>query len=229
MKESATHLRVLFHDKGFSHSLISQISTNENWQSTLKMVAFDEISLDPDTNQSPQDLNPGHVVIGDRMITPDIDQQVYVPQPISPQLSFSAFTLWWEATVFIFGGNRYTRETLIKFLANQNGGAHVDPAYHELFDEKLDLNQGTIAGHAIQGSSLADVEHTDHIDGLAYAHLRLITQETLLSLNKAFGVPKAKEIPQMGNYPWLVHTTPKKIEDLFTTSYTITQVDDDAD
>lgn len=88
MKESATHLRVLFHDKGFSHSLISQISTNENWQSILKMVAFDEISLDPDTNQSPQDLNPGHVVIGDRMITPDIDQQVYVPQPISPQLSF---------------------------------------------------------------------------------------------------------------------------------------------
>ena len=43
------------------------------------------------------------------------------------------FTEYWSSTVLDAGGQSFTREDLVKSVANQDGGAHVDPSLDEKY------------------------------------------------------------------------------------------------
>ncbi|MGH7750372.1 MAG: hypothetical protein ACREQ5_37205 [Candidatus Dormibacteria bacterium] len=115
----STAIRVLVHESGSSKPLLKQLQSN-----------YLEIPI-PDSKPANVDLRLSvfFLGIGVRMgpgatVSPfsDLSAPFYRPGPLGD---------WWRKVVMVFpkGGRRmeYTRKKIILILANQEGGAHVDP------------------------------------------------------------------------------------------------------
>jgi hypothetical protein len=131
----ATVLRILFHDKGMSHSLLGQLGFRDTWRWV-------------DTGQPPDGHEPmpwrllwiefaGKRGESFRYAAP-LDKHDNAPDVRVP------FAAWWTGTVFQDNnGETFTREQLIRFVADQDGGAHVDPGVHPRYHA---LSRGGSAG-----------------------------------------------------------------------------------
>lgn len=123
-KRIATTLRILLHDTASSHSLLKQIGVKD------KLWFFDVARYYDGRNLLSDDL---------------------LLNMLSPRLSITAktpakhFKEWWEEQVVMSTGGinptTYTRKQLVMFLANQDGGAHVDPKIDKEYYEMTRNNK----------------------------------------------------------------------------------------
>ncbi len=118
-KRIAVHLRTLWHNKGQSKGLASQLNLANQVIDTAFVVPPTFITAGlPDT---PSDERRLFAIGGSRAYAPLFDNGpagIYKTQ----------FDQWWEGNVLSDGeGHKFTRKDLVLALANTDGGAHVDP------------------------------------------------------------------------------------------------------
>jgi len=121
-KRIALALRVLAHDQGMSRSLLGQLG--------LLSTAFHSTAVP---------INPHNRLSHAGLVAKAIRgaQSRYVPLlDTSPTQQMLPFTNWWTMPVFMTGRREVmTREDVVLVVANQDGGAHVDPSVDELYEE----------------------------------------------------------------------------------------------
>lgn len=160
-KRLAVTVRVLLHDTDRSHALLGQINKKPAlfWDTALPNEAG---------NQTPH----GGLVfaaIGGReskyvAMLDDVPQNRQIP-----------FDEWWNAKVF--SDDRHetlSRRDLILIAANQDGGAHVDPALDEIYARLSKDNS--------MGGFVVDVNGTKPLPGPERAAIRQVAHELLKTL-----------------------------------------------
>lgn len=119
-KRLAVSLRVLCHDTGSSHSLLGQLALlSKPFVSTA--IPFDARNVSTHN--------------GLAMIAARGRETVYIPMldtvPMHRRMSFAD---WWGEIVFVDDRRgKVSRKGLVLAVANQDGGAHVDPALNETY------------------------------------------------------------------------------------------------
>ena len=118
-KRLATTIRVLVHDTAKSRSLMSQLDLKDR----LRWVS----SVDADAVR--QYADPGSGVRGFHGLISFGDVGYHATVPIrNEDMELVSFNQWWlDPAMVIADGTAYTRSELVLWLANQDGGAHVDP------------------------------------------------------------------------------------------------------
>jgi hypothetical protein len=167
----ATVVRVLVHDTRRSASLLMQLGVKDKLRyhdTTLharpggRLIAPLGLALQKVTT------GPGgggrYVPVGDDLI----------PDRVRPPVVFSD---WWTKE-FEIGEEKFTREQIVLNVANQDGGAHVDPSLDALYHALTRTNFG--------GWNFIDVEGSEQaFDGnLALACVRQIASELRRSLQE---------------------------------------------
>jgi hypothetical protein len=85
------------------------------------------------------------------------------------------FDTWWNSTVFIDSkGSELSRKGLVLAVANQDGGAHVDPSLNQTY---ADLSRNNSLGWVF-----SDGKTTQPMEGPERAAIRQIAHEFLKSL-----------------------------------------------
>lgn len=119
----ATTIRVLVHDTTSSHALLAQLGE-------LSTMQFRDTSLPMDLS-GPINTNGGLVLLtkrtdGDAAWAPLCE----APTPASaPRPRDIAFQPWWGNDVLSDSqGTRWSRRRMVLAIANQEGGAHIDPS-----------------------------------------------------------------------------------------------------
>lgn len=117
-KRIATTLRVLLHDTPSSRSLLQQIGVKD------KLWFFDV----------------ARYYDGRNLLSDDLLLNILAPRlSITDKTPAKHFKEWWEQQVVMSTGGMnpttYTRKQLVLFLANQDGGAHVDPEINKEYYE----------------------------------------------------------------------------------------------
>ncbi len=168
-KNIAGKLRVLLHDTSKSHSLLGRLGKKDN-------------TLFLDTSHAkPERTNPGAVFSytglthfslgnGGARYIPHLDGMSGTPTRLIP------FDTWWNAIIVLdMEGASFSRRDLVLILANQDGGAHVDPNLDEKYyklTRQNSLNWQTSSGEG--GWKAVSNPH--------YSAIRQIAHEVLKSL-----------------------------------------------
>jgi hypothetical protein len=174
-KRLATSIRLLVHDTHSSKSLLGQLDLKER-------IRFE------DTTIRPLDLPPGAIVMHSgitmtRMkiggasagvdFAPLLDN--LSPERIGPPVEFSQ---WWEPAILTdMQGNSFSRKALVLALANEDGGAHVDP---ELGASYAALVKANSLGRTGAGPG----EELRPLLNIALASVRQIAHELLRTLDR---------------------------------------------
>lgn len=115
----ATAVRVLVHDTGASHSLLGQLAVKDQ-------LGF----IDSTPPGLPADHQGGGFRLGLCMIKMDADSVEYVPTlcPVAANAPRLTFDEWWTGQPILRDGNGviYCRRQMMHWLANKDGGAHID-------------------------------------------------------------------------------------------------------
>lgn len=123
-KRIATAIRILFHSTDRSHSLLAQLDmeTRKFLDTSLELVEGNKLG----------DMPLISAGIGGK------DGSVFfAPLSDTPFKRWIPAKNWWRQTVFRYQeGHLFSRKRLILTMANQDGGAHVDP---KLDDEYTDI------------------------------------------------------------------------------------------
>ncbi len=123
-KRLATTIRVLVHDTRASHSLLTQLSrkTAPFWDSAMELqqgAASSQFSLVG--QYLSQSVGAGFFAFLD-----DLPSAGH----------FADFTVWWETPVLRDQAhNPISRKQLVLWVANQDGGAHVDPGLDSVYSD----------------------------------------------------------------------------------------------
>lgn len=172
----AVVVRVLVHDTRSSHSLLGQLSQ--------KSVPFFDGSLPPAAGNLSSYGGLVQIVGGGSKhgrLLPVLDHA-----PI--QRGLVPFDDWWTTPVFTRpSGAPLSRKEIILTAANQDGGAHVDPALDEDYEA---LQNGDYLGW-----QSIDQHGARKIDGAEKAAIRQIAHEILRTLNPDM----PKQIPDCGD------------------------------
>lgn len=166
-KRLAVTVRVLLHDTNRSKSLLKQLG--------MKAMTF----LDTSTNFDPKNL-VSHS--GLTMMKSSSQGQMFVPKCTLPpkpgvEYPYVSFDNWWNKLVVVDSKkNQFTRRDFILYLADKEGGAHVDPRLDEAYVALT--RHGSLGWNAISnGSSLPLIET---------ASMRQIAYELLASLKQTY-------------------------------------------
>ena len=162
-KRIAATLRLLVHDTKRSRSLLTQLS--------MKDILF----FDTAEDVNPGDLMPTFGLVfakvgdgGARYVAP---LGASLPRPIW----LVPFQHWWDKTVICLPGDfALSRKYLVLAMADQDGGAHVDPELDELY---FRLTREHALSFVYSGGGT-----TYPIPHIATASVREIAQEVLTSL-----------------------------------------------
>jgi len=161
-KRMACSLRVLLHDTKNSKSLLKQIHQKHKIRFKNTCTDYDPRNLLPQNG-----LVQIHVSSGGGEFHPRLDDNPH--PPTKPELAFEE---WWNTTVVVdTKRNRFSRKDLILALANQDGGAHVDPNLDEKYAE---LSRKCSIGWIFHGE-----REEKPIPDLELACVRQITHEAL--------------------------------------------------
>lgn len=166
----ATSLRIMFHNTTRSHSLFKQLNLNHNyflWSSgglyTPSNLLSSWVLLELSNVQGNMVYKP---------ILTDVGRTFYL-----------TFEDWWNEVIFDDKTDVFTRKDIITFVANQDGGAHVDKALNKRYSNLVKYNSlGWVDGH---GNSVSN--------NPAYVAIRQIALEVLIS-------QKRYEIGYLGRY-----------------------------
>jgi hypothetical protein len=169
----AVSLRLLLHDGGSSRSLLGQLGKGFRWRFSDSASRF-----------VPENRLPHHglvlIKLGADAGAQFVPRRDVAPAPDSETLLFTPFWSWWNAIVLSDGeGNVFTRRDLVHLVADQDGGAHVDP--------ELDARYLAVSR---QGSfGLKNGDGTPVTSDPVAPSLRQIAHEVLTTLEAAELVP----------------------------------------
>jgi hypothetical protein len=170
-KGIAAKLRVLLHDSRTCHSLLGQIGKN--------------VALFHDTSHK---FEPGNVFTYSGLITVSAlthNPKYNAPLDNLPQGSDRqiAFDDWWNAVVFLDKEHEeFSRRDLVLTLADQDGGAHVDPEVEKKYYALT--RQNTLGWQTQTASGTWKALSNPH-----YAAVRQIAHEVLKSLVPGYTPP----------------------------------------
>lgn len=163
-KRLATHIRLLVHDTARSHSLLGLMGVKET-------MRFE------DTTLRRVELPPGSIILhsgitvtqmgsrGVRFAAPLYD---IAPERVGPPVPFDR---WWKPTILTDShGHAHSRKSMTLALANQDGGAHVDPQLQRAYAA---LTKENALGR--WGSNEFGEEHP--LDNLVLASVRQVAHE----------------------------------------------------
>jgi len=164
-KRLAVTLRVLLHDTKNSHSLLGLVDKKD--------VRFFDTSFDFDPSNI---LSYGGLVF--IAAGPPRTRYVAMLDDV-PSHRFLDFDTWWNAPVFIDENRRsLTRRDLIRTAADQDGGAHVDPALDEVYAD--------LARENSLGWYTFDSGQAQPMGGPERAAIRQIAHEVLKTLKPGY-------------------------------------------
>jgi len=180
----ATSLRVLLHDTQKSTSLLQQLSLKSN-------KFYDGCSDSGEEIQTENNIRVGSfcglVGIGvglKESFVPYLDE---VPGNIFKEVLFDEY---WNKIIFIDQGkNSLSRKDVILAIANQDGGAHVDPQIDDKYKKLAREN-------ALGWMASADGKEWTNMKGVELAAIRQIAHEILKTLIPNY---KYKKITVTGN------------------------------
>ncbi|MFF2341689.1 hypothetical protein [Bacillus mycoides] len=127
-KRIATHLRVLFHNTNSSHSLIHQLNRTGSFPFWSSAGLY----------------TPANLVSSWTLLSLVVNNQGLVYAPLAtdvPQRTFfCTYEDWWNEIIFDDKKNVFSRKDIVFFVANQDGGAHVDPTLNAKYAELIKHN-----------------------------------------------------------------------------------------
>ena len=166
-KRLAVSLRVLFHDTKTSKSLLAQLGRKETLNYIDSSMPFMEGNLLSEGGLVAiisRDKGPGYLAFLDDC-------------PIKSRIV--SFEKWWLDPVFRDAkGSLLSRKDLILAMANQDGGAHVDPALNKTYAE---LSRENSMGHSFLVSG-----KPTKVPGPEKAAIRQIAHEALKMLKPEY-------------------------------------------
>lgn len=156
----ATSLRIMFHETSSSHSLIKQTSLKHNFQLWSSAGLY-----------SPSNLLSSWVLLE---MKADNSGLYYKPlSDTNHRTFFLGYEDWWNEIIFDDKKNVFTRKDIVCYVANQDGGAHVD--------SKLNENYAELTKHNSLGwtDSMGNAVNNNP----AYNAVRQIAKELIVSQN----------------------------------------------
>ena len=172
-KSFATGIRIMVHDTAVSHSLLRQLGR--------KGDPFLDTALPIDSKSffSYSGLLAASMGPGGCGFKPHLENHPEGGGKLIP------FEDWWNATVFRDQqGNTFSRKQLVLALANQDGGAHVDPQLDEVYHK---LTRQNSLGWSIKHGD----EPWKAVTNPHYAAVRQIAHELLKSVVPGYTAPQS--------------------------------------
>jgi len=161
----AVALRILLHDRGQSKSVAGQLG--------LKSVVFKAFSPPIDPNNLITEMPM--IMMGMSSARPQPHYRPVLNMCPTSGLRLLDFDQWWSELVFKSpGGITMDRAGMVMHVADQAGGAHVDPELDEVFHKIAKENE---AGWMMSSNGQ---EHP--LEGIERAYLRQIGHEVLETL-----------------------------------------------
>lgn len=154
----ATNLRILFHDTNSSKSVFGQLKPQINFYSGGDLY-------------SPSNLLSSWTLLS--MSIESEGMKYHAELESHSRVFFLNFSDWWNEIIFDDRENRFTRRDIVTFIANQDGGAHVDSKLNEAYAKLTKMN------------SIGWIDSLDNspINNPAYQAIRAIANEVLISIN----------------------------------------------
>lgn len=173
IKRLAVSVRVLVHDTGASTSLLSL--TNK------KNVKF----LDTAEPYNDENLLSHSSLVQIHMTAVGTKPMAFLDADI--HLNWIGFDAWWNGIVFVDQQkNEFSRKDIVLYLANKDGGAHVD---HEIDERYYNLrNKNSLGWVTISGDG-RQIAGEDHVP----ATMRQIAHELIKSLDNTYVYSRAVE------------------------------------
>lgn len=144
-----------------------------------------EISIDFESFASSVSIANDTVLYGGPVLNgqvPDSDfkkpKKIYLPLFSMESIHWISFDHWWNGRILYVNGEGFKRWELVRYMANQDGGAHEDLALGEKYS-KLKHNLFSMEDN-----------NGGHYKELNLALLRQIVHETLLSFDKMNLLPE---------------------------------------
>jgi hypothetical protein len=167
-KRLANSIRLLLHDTKKSKSLLGQLG--------LKNMEFYDTAFEYAPNDPLYDagliVKSCDLETGEWKFSPPLDTV--------PQIRKTKFEIWWNTPVFVDTmRNKLSRKDLILFIANQDGGAHVDPSINETY-AALSRKYSLGWSYQVQGENIP-------IKRAERAAIRQIAHEVLKTLKPGYG------------------------------------------
>jgi hypothetical protein len=161
----ANSLRIILHDTKTSHSLVKQLHRNIVYFSSSYFYTPSNLLPTWTLLQVQSIIKNGNFVL---KYLPNLDF------PIGNQrLFFMTFEDWWNEIIFDDKNNVFTRRDIVLFVANTDGGAHVDPDLKESFALLTKYNS----------LGISDLNGTQPQNNPIYQAIRVIAEEFLISVN----------------------------------------------
>ncbi|MGH2116569.1 hypothetical protein [Aerococcus sp. L_32] len=180
-KQIATNIRVLVHDTKTSQSLLQLLNRKES----MKFLT---------TVSSPKNVvfQIGLVIPVEVFVQADSNQYISEPWFIptftkSNNRKWVSFDTWYSQNVLTSAPTSFSRKKLITYVANKDGGAHIDKSLPEDFYQ---LSKG-ISSMLYRENGPLNTHTYEKGEPFKYLHLssiRQIAHELILSLRKEFGL-----------------------------------------
>lgn len=207
-KAMAVKLRVLFHSTRTSIALVDQLDLHDT------LTLYDTVTpLGADGNPV------GHSALTTLLM----ERKRFVPRldlEYGNSYGFVPRDAWWHRPIIIDGsGYTLTRESLVLAMADQDGGAHVDPEVNEVYqrlrDEGLGMRVGTGGNEPL---ALTPV----------FAAMRQCSYEALVSLAHQSFYEFPTEVPRR-RYRYIPGPRPEDIygNGLYISGMRLSMVDED--
>lgn len=175
-KRLATSLRVLLHDTSNSHSLLGQLGRKD--------LQFYDTALEIDSENSATQSGLTLALIKPTGLSSHVPILDDSPRGAPRQVDFDR---WWNAPVFIDDRRQtLSRKDLALSVADQDGGAHVDPSLNETYARLTRDN--SLGWVRVLGTSETPIQEP------AQASVRQIAHEVLKSLKPGY-VAKERQLP----------------------------------
>jgi hypothetical protein len=201
-KRLATTLRVLLHDTGRSHSLLGQLDIKDKIAFLSTVPNMPEGTTDHVRIGSHAEL-VGFVVGGrGRSCLPQLDDLMSdrVRGPVS-------FEEYWNETVIVDGARvAHSRKDIVLAVADQDGGAHIDPALNEKY---ASLSRGNSMGLKT-GNELSGWRN---VSGVELATVRQVAHEVIKTIDPHYPeqhIIKKSDSPVIGGMGFVVAKTPPR-------------------
>jgi len=161
-KRMAITLRILLYDHRNSRSLLGQLE--------LKNIKFLDTAIENTSN-----VHTAHCALARILFAGKKTQYVALLDDAPGKMT--DYDNWWNGVIFEDNeGNKISRNDIILTMADQDGGAHVDPCIRKDYSR---LSKGQSLGHMYMSSDRGWV----NMQGAELASVRQIAHEVLKSLN----------------------------------------------
>lgn len=168
----SNRIRLLLHDTKNSSSLLNQLKK--------KNILFYDTSID-DKADNPLPLK-GLIYMKIKLYSGNIKEVTNVPRSeVSPPnpIKKIPFEEWWDKIILDDkNGNKLTRRGLVLYVAETDGGAHVDPSLDEPYVR-------ITKGHSLGKYSVVSKGETSIDNNVELPSIRQIAYEILLSFENA--------------------------------------------